>query len=350
MTLEPLTIGNIKIKYPIIQGGMGVGISLSGLASAVTLSGGLGVISAAQIGYRDPLFKTNPLEANLKALKEQIILAKEKAKQGPIGVNIMVATAKYEEYVKCAIDAGVDVIISGAGLPIKLPSLVKDTGTKFAPIVSSIKAAKLLLKMWDRKEETTCDMIVVENHLAGGHLGFKPESIEEYSKDDSFDTEFVGIIECVKEYEEKYNRKIPVIYAGGIYTKEDIEHVVSLGASGVQMGTRFVTTYECDADIEFKNAYLKVKKDEIGIVKSPVGMPGRAVTNDFVNRKEREEIKECYKCIGHCDPKTTPYCITKALINSAKGDTSNGLIFCGANAYKCDEIISVDELMHKLVD
>lgn len=350
MTLEPLTIGNIKIKYPIIQGGMGVGISLSGLSSAVTLSGGLGVISAAQIGYRDPLFKVNPLEANLRALREQIILAKEKAKQGPIGVNIMAATAKYEDYVKCAVDAGVDIIISGAGLPIKLPSLVRGSETMFAPIVSSIKATKLLLKMWDRKEKTTCDMIVVESHLAGGHLGFKPDAIEEYSKDDSFDTEFIGIVECVKEYEEKYNTKIPVIYAGGVFTKEDIEHCMSLGASGVQMGTRFVTTYECDADIEFKNAYINANKDEIGIVKSPVGMPGRAITNDFVNRNYREEITECYKCIGHCDVKTTPYCITKALINSAKGDTSNGLVFCGTNAYRCDEIISVDELMHKLVD
>lgn len=345
---NPLKIGDITLKYPIIQGGMGVGVSLSNLASSVTLSGGLGVISAAQIGFMEPLFEKNPLEANLKALSNHIRIAKEKALNGPIGVNIMVATNKYEEYVKCAITSGIDIIISGAGLPMKLPELVKNTNVKIAPIVSSLKAAKVILKRWDKTHNTTCDMMVVENHEAGGHLGFKIEDIERYERDENFDDEFKSIVEYVKEFADKYNKKIPVIYAGGVFDKNDILDKLSIGADGVQMGTRFVTTVECDASEEFKQAYIQAQKDDIQICKSPVGMPGRAITNKFMASGGVAKVNRCFNCLEHCDRTTIPYCISEKLMQSVKGNINDGLIFSGKNAYKCDKIISVKELMEEL--
>ncbi|MFV0503213.1 MAG: NAD(P)H-dependent flavin oxidoreductase [Lachnospirales bacterium] len=346
--MKSLEIGNIKLKYPIIQGGMGVGVSLSNLASSVTLAGGLGVISAAQIGYLDPLFKKNPIEANLKALKEHILIAKEKALGGPIGVNIMVAQNMYEEYVKCAISSGVDIIISGAGLPMKLPQLVKNTGVKIAPIVSSLKAARVILKRWEKKDDITCDMLVVENHKAGGHLGFKKEDIIAYENAKNFDDEFKNIVEYVKEFEVKFNKEVPVIYAGGVFDKNDIEHCLSIGANGVQMATRFVPTYECDASEEFKQAYISAKKEDVKLCSSPVGLPGRAIANKFTKSSIREDINKCYKCLAKCDIKTIPYCITDRLIRSVKGDVDNGLVFCGSNAYRCDKIMSVKDLMAEL--
>lgn len=349
MNFNELKIGDITLKYPVIQGGMGVGVSLSNLASSVTLNGGLGVISAAQIGFMEDLFEKNPLEANLKALSKHIKIAKEKALNGPIGVNIMVATNKYEEYVKCAINSGIDIIISGAGLPMKLPELVKNSNVKIAPIVSSLKAAKVILKRWDKRNETTADMVVVENHLAGGHLGFKLEEIENYSTEGNFDEEFIKIVEYVKEFEEKYNKKIPVIYAGGVFTREDIKEKLNIGASGVQIGTRFVTTIECDASNEFKQAYIDSTIDKIQICKSPVGLPGRAITNKFMESGGRAKIEKCYGCLEHCDRTTIPYCISSKLMESVKGNVDDGLVFAGKNAYKCKEIVSVKDLMEELV-
>ncbi len=346
--MKSLILGDIEIKKPIIQGGMGIGISLSSLAGAVSLNGGLGVISAAQIGFKDPMFEKNPLEANLKALKEHIKIAKEKALGAPIGVNIMAATNKYEEYVKSAVDAGVDVIISGAGLPIGLPKLLVGTKTKFAPIVSSLKATALLFKMWERKDGIACDMVIVENHLAGGHLGFKEKQIDEYLNEKDFDEEFKSIVEYVREFEQKFDKKIPVIYAGGLFTKEDVQHCFDMGADGVQIGTKFVTTEECDASEEFKQAYISAKKEDISLVKSPVGLPGRAILNDFTKSAERQDIKKCYSCLPKCDISTIPYCISNKLMTSVLGDVNNGLVFCGANAYMCNEITTVKEIFDEL--
>lgn len=348
MNLTPLKIGNLVARLPIIQGGMGVGVSLSGLASAVTNAGGIGIISSAQIGFKENDFDKNPLEANLRALKKHIKLAKEKCNNGIIGVNVMVATKEYAEYIKTAVESGIDLIISGAGMPTMLPKLTKGYNVKIAPIVSSLKAAKVILKLWDKHDNVTPDMIVVEGPKAGGHLGFKKDEIETASE--GFDNTIVDIVNHVKEYEEKYEKKIPVIAAGGIFDGNDIAKYLNLGASGVQMATRFVATHECDASLEFKNAYVNAGKDEVGIVSSPVGMPGRAILNPFVNRTKEGPIKvdKCFRCLTPCDPKTTPYCITKALINSVNGDIDNGLIFCGKNVSKIKEIISVKSLMNEL--
>jgi len=349
MEFKPLKIGNLIASLPIIQGGMGIGVSLSGLASAVAANGGIGIISAAQPGFDEPDFEKNSLAANLRALKRHIKEAIMKAKGGIIGVNIMCAMNDYEDLVKASIEAGAQLIISGAGLPTTLPKLCQDTDVKIAPIVSSNKAASLILKLWDRNYNTTADAVIVEGPEAGGHLGFKAEDLEKYSEC-SFDEELVNIINTVKTYEEKYNKSIPVIAAGGVYTGSDIGRLLKLGASGVQMATRFVTTDECDAHINYKRAYVNCTKDDIVIVKSPVGMPGRAIKNKFVERTFLGKIKvdKCYKCISKCNPAVTPYCISRALINAVQGDVDNGLIFCGSSAYKTDKIIPVKDLMEEL--
>ncbi|MDF2843870.1 MAG: hypothetical protein K0R00_2296, partial [Herbinix sp.] len=275
MIMKPLIIGDLIARIPIIQGGMGVGVSRSKLAGAVAKEGGIGIISTAQIGYDEPDFNKHQIESNLFAIKKHLKLAKESSKGGVVGVNIMVATKQYEKYVNAACEGGADVIISGAGLPISLPELVAGFKTKIAPIVSSIKAASVILKMWDKKYKRTADFIVIEGPLAGGHLGFSKEQL--YQIDDlDYDNEIKGIIECKKEYEAKYNQSIPVVVAGGIYDKEDIKHALYLGADGVQIATRFVVTEECDASQEYKNAYLAAKEEDVKIVISPVGMPGRA--------------------------------------------------------------------------
>lgn len=348
MDIKPLIIGDLIAKLPIIQGGMGVGVSLSNLAGAVAKCGGIGIISGAQPGYREKDFEINTLQANIRAIKNHIKKAKEIAPKGIIGVNLMVAMNYYEEHVKAAIDGGADLIISGAGLPTKLPKLIEGSKIKIAPIVSSVKAAKVILSMWDRRNNRTADLVVIEGPKAGGHLGFHKQDLQEASK--SFDSLVVDIIKEVKVFEEKYNKSIPIVVAGGVFDGYDIARYLKLGANGVQMATRFVATDECDADPKFKEAYVKCTSEDIRIVKSPVGMPGRAIVNDFVLKTEDKGVKvrKCYNCLIPCDPPTTLYCITEALINSVRGDVTNGLIFCGENASRINKIVPVSELIDEL--
>lgn len=360
-SLKPLVMGNLTAKVPVIQGGMGVGISLSSLAGAVAKAGGVGIISTAQIGFRDPDFLKEPLEANLRAIKTEFDKARQIAPDGIIGFNIMVATKQYALYVKEAIQAGADIIISGAGLPVSLPEIAKGTKTKIAPIVSTAKSAMVICKMWDRKYQKAPDLVVIEGPLAGGHLGFSPEQLAEYGADtqdvaatyqrEAYDREIQDIIKVVKGYEEKYGQHIPVVVAGGIYDRRDVEHAISLGADGVQVGTRFVTTKECDAPMSYKQAYMDATQEDIVITKSPVGMPGRAIMNPFLKavKIEPAKIDHCYRCLEHCNPANIPYCITKALSNAAEGDLDNALLFCGSNAYRSNKIETVDEVIRDLM-
>lgn len=370
--LRPLKIGNLTAKRPVIQGGMGVGISLSSLAGAVAKAGGIGIISTAQIGFRSPEFKTNPLKANLDAIHTELKKARETAPKGIIGFNIMVATREYALYVKEAVKAGADVIISGAGLPVDMPKFVAEAEeeksaadesgrrTMIAPIVSSIKSALVICKMWDRKYKTAPDFVVVEGPCAGGHLGFSREQLTEYGVDtedvahtfrkNQYDEEIRGIIKIVREFADKYKKEIPVISAGGIFDHEDVMHQLELGADGVQVSTRFVTTEECDAPMAYKQAYIDAKQEDIVIVKSPVGMPGRAIKNTFLERVSQAPVKveHCFNCLEHCNPATTPYCITKALIQAAEGRLEDALLFCGSNAYRCNKIETVPAVMGEL--
>lgn len=350
MNIKPLKIGKLIARLPIIQGGMGVGVSRSRLAAAVTNAGGIGIISSAQIGYDEEGFIQNPLKANLTALRKHIKRAKENVKNGIIGLNIMVALTNYEEQVETAIQSGIDLIISGAGLPTKLPELVKNTEVKIAPIVSSLKATKTILKVWDRKSKTTADMIVIEGPKAGGHLGFSLDQLQQNTVD--LDQVLVDVLEEVKLYEEKYGKEIPVVVAGGIYTGADIAHFLELGASGVQIATRFIGTHECDAHENFKKMFLSCTKDQIELVKSPVGLPGRAIVNQLVDKIKSENVpvKQCYGCLhlDHCDRVNIPYCISTKLIEAVRGDMDKGLFFCGENAYRINKIVSVQEIMDDL--
>lgn len=344
-----LKIGNLIAKLPIIQGGMGVGVSLSNLAGNVAKYGAIGVISAAHPGYLEKDFENNTLQSNLRALKKHIIKAKEISNNGIIGVNIMVAMKNYKELVEATIEGGADLIISGAGLPLKLPEYTKNSEIKILPIVSSSKATKLILSYWKKHYNKIADGIIVEGPEAGGHLGFKADSIEDDIN--KFESNVKDILETVKKLEIEYSKEIPVIVAGGVFDSNDIKRYMELGANGVQIGSRFVATYECDVDIKFKEAYLNCNKSDIKIVKSPVGMPGRAINNNFLRKinNESNKISKCYNCLVPCNPSTTPYCISEALINAARGNIDNGLIFCGANAYRINKMMSVKELLDELI-
>lgn len=344
--MKALKIGELTARIPVIQGGMGVGISLSRLAGSVAACGGVGVISTAQIGYRDPEFEKDPIGTNLRVIGEEIRKAREIAKGGILGVNIMVATRQYAEYVKAAVKAGIDLIISGAGLPMELPKLVEGSKTKIAPIVSTVKAARVICRFWDHHYQRMPDLVVIEGPKAGGHLGFSRKQLETFTPE-TYDQEILGILAEVKKYAEKYKKEIPVVVAGGIFTREDLLHAMELGADGVQMGTRFVTTYECDASEAYKQTYLRARKEDIVIVDSPVGMPGRAIRNRFLEEKEsrREPIRKCYQCIATCNPADTPYCITRALVHAAKGETDEALLFCGENAWRCGKMEHVADIM-----
>lgn len=348
MEQKELVIGDLRAKIPVIQGGMGVGISLSGLAGAVAAAGGIGIISTAQVGFREPGFAADPIGANLQAIGREIAKARETAPEGIIGVNIMVATRRYEDYVRAAVEAGADLIISGAGLPMMLPELVKGSRTKILPIVSSRKAFDVITRYWWKKYNRLPDGVVVEGPRAGGHLGFSREELNTYTPE-TYDEEIKRILSGARELGAAHQAKIPVIVAGGIYERKDMDHYLAMGASGVQMGTRFVTTYECDAAEQYKQAYINAGKEDIVIVDSPVGMPGRALQNPFLDRVKAGErfMKGCRQCISTCKPQTSPYCITEALVNAAEGRTEEGLIFCGSNAWRASKIESVQEIMEE---
>jgi nitronate monooxygenase len=348
MQLPELHIGDMTAKIPIIQGGMGVGISLSGLASAVANEGGIGVIAAAMIGMGEPDLAANPTEANVRALKNEIRKARSLTK-GLLGVNIMVALTHFSEIVIAAIEEGIDFIFSGAGLPLDLPKyLNNDCRTKLVPIVSSARAAEVLCKKWERLSHLP-DAFVVEGPMAGGHLGLKPEQI--FAPEFTLEKLVPEVLAAVKPFEKKHGKAIPVIAAGGVYTGADIFKFLKMGAAGVQMATRFVATHECDADIAFKQAYVNAGKEDIVIIQSPVGLPGRAINNEFleaVKRGEKIPFTCPYHCIRTCDHRNSPYCIALALMQAKKGNLKRGFVFSGQNAYRVDRIVSVKELIDSI--
>jgi len=357
MKLPNLSFGDLTAKLPIIQGGMGVGISLSGLASAVANEGGVGVIATSMIGMRDPLRAKDPEAADHRGLIEEIRKARAKMHDGLLGVNIMCALTNYGDMVRTSIREGVDVIISGAGLPLDLPSYLREMSeemkgemkTKLVPIVSSGRAASILCRKWASKFDYLPDGFVVEGPKAGGHLGFKAEQIEDPKY--QLETIVTDVVAAVTPFREKHNKEIPVIAAGGVYSGEDIAKFLEMGASGVQMGTRFVATEECDADEQFKQAYVNAQKDDLTIIKSPVGLPGRALKNAFLDAVSTglKKPKKCvHKCLHSCAEEKSPYCIAQALVNAYKGKLKHGFAFAGANAYMIDKIVTVKELMNDL--
>jgi NAD(P)H-dependent flavin oxidoreductase YrpB (nitropropane dioxygenase family) len=348
--MRELKIGGLTIPVPIIQGGMGVGISMSGLAAAVANEGGVGVISAAGLGlvHRNPAL--DYLEANMEGLRKEIRLAKEKTK-GIIGVNIMVAMSNFADLVNTAISEKADIIFSGAGLPFELPKFLKpDSITKLVPIVSSGRAAKIICDKWKSLHDYLPDAIVVEGPKAGGHLGFKRDQIEDVNY--TLEELIPEVVKEVRFFEDKYQKEIPVIAAGGIYTGQDIYNILLRGARGVQMGTRFVTTEECDASMGFKQTYINAEAGDIEIIQSPVGMPGRALSNNFIDKVKqglKTPIKCPFHCIKTCDVSSSPYCIITALYNAYKGNMECGYAFAGSNAHLATKISTVKEVFNELV-
>lgn len=349
--MKVLKIGNLVIPIPIIQGGMGVGVSMSGLASAVANEGGVGVISAAGLGLIHKNSALTYLQANIEGLKKEIRLAKEKTK-GVLGVNIMVAMSNFEDMVKTAISEKIDIIFSGAGLPLDLPQfLTKDSKTKLVPIISSGRAAKLICDRWKSRYDYLPDAIVLEGPKAGGHLGFKRDQLD--NTQFTLEVLLKDVKEAVAEFEIKYLKKIPIIAAGGIYTGSDICKIMEQGADAVQMGTRFVTTTECDASDKFKQAYINASEKDMEIIQSPVGLPGRAVFNEFIDKVKqglKVPVKCPFHCIKTCDVTSSPYCIISALYNAYKGNMEKGYAFGGCNAYLATKITSVKETFKELLD
>ncbi|MFZ2445073.1 MAG: nitronate monooxygenase family protein [Syntrophobacteraceae bacterium] len=349
MTFPKLKIGDVVAEIPIIQGGMGIGVSLSRLAASVAGEGAIGVIATAGLGTLGTDRTQDYLEASINVLREEIRKAK-KATKGIIGVNIMVALTNFADMVETSIAEGIDLILSGAGLPLDLPKYLKDgVRTKLVPIISSAKAARVICKRWWMRYNRLPDAFVVEGPMAGGHLGFSSEQIE----DPRYALEKIipEVVRAVGDFEKEYGVSIPVIAAGGIYTGEDIRKFLELGAAGVQMGTRFVATEECDADERFKQCYVDAKPEDLVIIKSPVGMPGRAIKNQFITSIEEGQKKpfKCpYHCITSCNCTDSPYCIALALTNAKKGNLKSGFAFAGKNAHRVDKIVPVKDLIHEL--
>lgn len=352
--LTPLSIGRLTARVPIIQGGMGVGISLSGLASAVANAGGIGVISAAGIGMLEDDFRSNFREANLRALRRELRTAKE-ASDGPIGVNIMVALSDSDALMNAAIEEGADLLLLGAGLPLKAPSGLTtdglhDTPTGFVPIVSSGRAIKVLFRYWAKAYDRVPDAVVVEGPMAGGHLGFRREELDDPAH--GLERLVADALAAVAPYEERFDRSIPVIAAGGVFDGADIHRMLSLGASGVQMATRFVATHECDAAPAFKDAYVACTEADLTIIDSPVGLPGRAIRNRFLDEVasgRRRPTRCAWTCLVTCNPTESPYCIARALTEAKLGHLDEGFAFAGANAHRVEEIVSVADLVDSLI-
>lgn len=347
-----MQIKNKVLDVPVIQGGMGVGVSLSSLAGAVAASGACGVISSVNAGYAEKDFEINPLKANLRALDYHIKKAKqtvkESGKNGLVAVNIMTAVSHYEESCKTAVLAGADIIISGAGLPLNLPQFTKGTDTLAAPIVSSGRAAKIIMKTYKKHFDVYPDMFIIEGCMAGGHLGFSSDDITN-GKAQSNDEILSDVLRVTAEE----GVRIPVFVAGGVFDGSDMAHYIKKGAAGVQIATRFIATNECDAADTFKQTVVNAKKEDIRIIKSPVGMPARAINSPLLERLgagERFAARKCNGCLTACKKDDSiPYCISRALIAAVKGDWDNGLFFAGSNVDRVDRIMSVQELIDEIM-
>ncbi len=345
MRIPTLKIGDLEINPPIIQGGMGVRVSKANLAAAVANEGCVGVIASVGLGRFEDHPGSEFVRVNEDALRNELRKAKSLT-DGIIGVNVMVALSNFKNLVMTSLEEKADIIISGAGLPFDLPKLAEGSDAKLIPVVSSARALNIIYKKWKRQYNRTPDAVIVEGMKAGGHLGFSYDDTVN-GTGPSLETLLTEVVHAVHSFEHPF----PVIAAGGIFNGQDIARFLSLGASGVQMATRFVCTDECDAHQNFKRAYLDSSKESTVITKSPVGMPGRVLNNNFVERIKRGEtipFKCTYKCLKSCDPKTAPYCIAKVLANAAEGKLDQAFVFAGENAYRCDKIISVKELIDQL--
>jgi nitronate monooxygenase len=340
LELPNFKIDDLEIKF--IQGPMGVGISGANLSAGVANEGGAGIIAAVALGLLRKK-SANYLKDNQTALRNEIRFARELSPKGVLGVNIMYALSDHKELIKIASKEDINIITAGAGLPLDLPDLVKNKDISLIPIVSKKRTAELITKVWKERYNYIPSAIIVEGPEAGGHLGFKFDDLVNKTV-----PKLENIAKEVIDFANKvFDKPIPVIVAGGIYTGQDIMKYQTLGAAGVQMATRFVTTLECDASDEFKWKYIHANKKDIQIIKSPVGLPGSAIMNPFLEDNIKGEKKKfaCkYHCLKSCKQEQAPYCIANALVNAQQGFVENeGFVFAGANAYKATKENCLDE-------
>ncbi len=348
-SVSPLAIGRQTLRLPLFQGGMGVRISARRLAGAVARSGGLGIVATAALGFRSG-GKGRIEAAGEKETRAEVEEAVALAKGGVVGVNCMVALREFDRVVPAACDAGARVIVSGAGLPFSLPALVAGhPEVALVPIVSSLRAAELIARRWERRHGRLPDAIVVEDpDTAGGHLGDRAENIGVGGRD------HYGTVRAIKEmFLRDWQVRVPVIAAGGVWGREEFLHALEQGADGVQMATRFVVTEECDADRRFKEAYLTARPEDIGLIRSPVGMPGRALRANVerIAAADRDRKFTCpASCLEECSYRDAGegFCLVEALSRAQAGDVETGLVFCGTNAWRAERIGTVREVFEEI--
>ncbi len=348
--LPALQIGDLTVPVPIVQGGMGVMVSTSPLVSAVANCGGAGTIASVGLGLVTDHNESDFVNASHEGLQLELRTTRKLTK-GVIGINILCAVSNYDDLVRYAAAEDINFIISGAGLPLKLPALVPNRKIKLIPIVSSGRALDLIIRTWKHRYDRYPDAVVVEGPLAGGHLGFRFEHAADYAQN-SLDDIVRDVLVVANAAGAASGTPIPVIAAGGVYTGADIARYLKMGASGVQMATRFVATGECSVAPAFKQLYLSATEDDVLIIESPVGMPGRALRTAFTEklaRGEREPFRCTYRCLKTCDPRVAPYCIAKALYHAVKGDLDRAVVFAGHNVSRVDKVVPVRALIDELV-
>ena len=347
-----MKLGNRELALPLIQGGMGVGVSMGGLAGAVAAKGAMGTLSTADAGWNEPDFAAHPQQANLRALRREVQRAKRLAAgAGLVSVNAMVATRQYADSVRAALEAGADAIVSGAGLPLELPALAEGFEALLAPIVSSPRAAQLICRTWAKRYGRVPDFVVLEGCQAGGHLGFEEADLLA-GRCAPLSQLIPQVLAALRPFEEKFGRAIPLFCAGGVATGAEMAGCTRLGAAGAQMATRFIATEECDASQGYKDVILAARPEDLRVIHSPVGMPGRAVNSPLVQRLAaglRQPPAHCSGCIKSCRPAETPFCITHALIEAVKGNWEEGLFFSGSRVDLVDRMRTVPDLIDELM-
>lgn len=347
-----MKLGNRELALPLIQGGMGVGVSMGGLAGAVAAEGAMGTLSTADAGWNEPDFTAHPQQANLRALRREVQRAKLLAAgAGLVAVNAMVATRQYADSVRTALEAGADAIVSGAGLPLELPALAEGFEALLAPIVSGPRAAQLICRTWAKRYGRVPDFVVLEGCQAGGHLGFEEADLLS-GRCAPLSRLIPEVLAALRPFEEKFGRAIPLFCAGGVATGAEMARCTRLGAAGAQLATRFIATEECDAGQGYKDVLLAARPEDLRIIHSPVGMPGRAVNSPLVQRLAagmRQPPAHCSGCIKSCRPAETPFCITHALIEAVKGNWEEGLFFSGSRVDLVDRMRTVPDLIDELM-
>lgn len=347
-----MKLGNRELALPLIQGGMGVGVSMGGLAGAVAAEGAMGTLSTADAGWNEPDFAAHPQQANLRALHREVQRAKRLAAgAGLVAVNAMVATRQYADSVRTALEAGADAIVSGAGLPLELPALAEGFEALLAPIVSGPRAAQLICRTWAKRYGRVPDFVVLEGCQAGGHLGFEEADLLS-GRCTPLSRLIPEVLAALRPFEEKFGRAIPLFCAGGVATGAEMARCTRLGAAGAQLATRFIATEECDASQGYKDVLLAARPEDLRIIHSPVGMPGRAVNSPLVQRLAagmRQPPAHCSGCIKSCRPAETPFCITHALIEAVKGNWEEGLFFSGSRVDLVDRMRTVPDLIDELM-